>query len=237
MILKSKEVLPGLFLAILIYIFSYFLSSFFGTELLGYEKSPISNILFAILLGIIFGNTFNLSERINIGLGFSVKFILRLGIVIMGVRLSLSDIFIYGASSIPLVVICILSVVLVVIILAKFSKISTKLSYLIAVGTSICGASAIVATAPVIEAKKAEITYAIANITIFGVIVMFIYPYIAHYVFFKDPVSIGLFFGTSIHETAQVIAAGLIYEQQFGEPIILEIAAVTKLVRNTFLLI
>jgi Predicted membrane protein len=73
-----------------------------------------------------------------------------------------------------------------------------------------CGASAIVATAPVINAKKAEITYAIANITIFGVIVMFLYPYVANYIFVKDPITIGLFLGTSIHETAQVIASGLI---------------------------
>ena len=237
MILKFKEVLPGLFLTFIIYVFSYFLSIFFGTVLLGYEKSPISNILFAILIGIIIGNTFNLNGRINLGLNFSLKYILRLGIILMGIRLSLSDVFIYGASSIPLVILCIASVVLVVIIFGKFYRISTRLSYLIAVGTSICGASAIVATAPVINAKKAEITYAIANITIFGVIVMFLYPYVANYIFVKDPITIGLFLGTSIHETAQVIASGLIYEQQYGESIVLEIAAVTKLVRNTFLLI
>ena len=237
MIIKIKDIIPGLLIAIIIYLSSYFISNFFGTELLGYEKSPISNILLAIVIGIIIGNIFNFDKRIGSGLNFSVKIILRLGIILMGVRLSISDIFIYGSSSIPLVIICIISVILIVIVFAKFLTISSRLSYLIAVGTSICGASAIVATAPIIEAKKAEVTYAIANITIFGVIVMFLYPYLAHYMFDGNTKSIGLFLGTAIHETAQVIASGLIYEQHYKNTNILEIAAVTKLVRNTFLLV
>ena len=93
MIIKSKVVMPGFLLAVLVYISSYFLSNFFGTELLGYEKSPISNILFAIVIGMIIGNIFSLGQNVNLGLNFSLKFILRLGIILMGIRLSLSDIF------------------------------------------------------------------------------------------------------------------------------------------------
>ena len=108
---------------------------------------------------------------------------------------------------------------------------------MIAVGTSICGASAIIATAPIINAKKAEVTYAIANITIFGIIVMFLYPYLSHHIFDGNSKNIGMFLGTAIHETAQVIASGLIYDQHYRNNNVLEIAAVTKLVRNTFLLL
>ena len=72
------------------------------------------------------------------------------------------------------------------------------MSYLIAIGTSVCGATAIVATAPVLNAKKTEIAYAIANITLFGVIAMIIYPYFAEWYFEGEPLKSGLFLGTSI---------------------------------------
>tara|TARA_B100000683_G_scaffold241935_1_gene250341 strand:+ start:120 stop:788 length:669 start_codon:yes stop_codon:yes gene_type:complete len=104
-------------------------------------------------------------------------------------------------------------------------------------GTSVCGATAIVATAPVINAKKTEIAYAIANITLFGVIAMLVYPYFAEWYFNGKSLESGLFLGTSIHETAQVAAAGLIYDQQFDSPETLNVATVTKLIRNTFLVI
>ena len=66
---------------------------------------------------------------------------------------------------------------------------------------------------------------------------MLIYPYFSNYYFNNEPLFIGLFLGTSIHETAQVAAAGLIYDQQFNSPETLNIATVTKLIRNTFLII
>ena len=66
------------------------------------------------------------------------------------------------------------------------------MSYLIAIGTSVCGATAIVATAPVINAKKTEIAYAIANITLFGVIAMIVYPYFAEWFFDNDDIKAGL---------------------------------------------
>jgi uncharacterized integral membrane protein (TIGR00698 family) len=111
------------------------------------------------------------------------------------------------------------------------------MSYLIAIGTSVCGATAIVATAPVINAKKSEVAYAIANITLFGVIAMLVYPYFAEWYFDNEALNAGLFLGTSIHETSQVAAAGLIYDQQFNSPETLNVATVTKLIRNTFLVI
>ena len=111
------------------------------------------------------------------------------------------------------------------------------MSYLIAIGTSVCGATAIVATAPVINAKKTEVAYAVANITLFGVIAMLIYPYFAEWYFHGEPLKAGLFLGTAIHETSQVAAAGLIYDQQFNSPETLNVATVTKLIRNTFLVI
>ena len=85
---------------------------------------------------------------------------------------------------------------------------SKQLSRLIAVGTSICGCTAIVATAPLIKVNESEITPSIACITIFGLAAMFFYPLLAHYAFANQPKLAGLFLGTSIHETAQVAGAG-----------------------------
>ena len=111
------------------------------------------------------------------------------------------------------------------------------MAYLISIGSTVCGTTAIMATAPVIKANKNEVSYAIANITLFGILSMLLYPYFAYFYFDNQPLLVGLFLGTSIHETSQVAAAGLIYEQQFNSQETLNIATVTKLIRNTFLII
>ena len=126
------------------------------------------------------------------------------------------------------------------LIVTYFSKrlgLSARLGSLIAVGTSICGATAIVATAPSIGARDDEVAYSIACITLFGVIAMLVYPFLAHWMFAADPFSSGLFLGTAIHETAQVAGAGLVYQEYFGDPDALNVATVTKLVRNLAMLV
>src|SRR3954469_16081099 len=89
-----------------------------------------------------------------------------------------------------------------------------KLGTLMAVGTSICGVSAIMATAPVIEADENETSYAAACITIFGLLAMITYPFVGH-VLFANPTQAGTFFGTAIHDMSQATAAGLAYAQQY----------------------
>ena len=203
----------------------------------GTTKSPISTVMIAILLGIIMGNAFTPRPGMMIGLDFTQKYILKLGIIFLGIRLSFEEFLEFGTVAIPLIIVCILSVLFLIKLLIKKVPISSKMSYLIAIGTSVCGATAIVAVAPVIEAKKTEVAYAIANITLFGVIAMLVYPYFAEWYFYGEPIMVGLFLGTAIHETSQVAAAGLIYDQQFNSPETLNVATVTKLIRNTFLVI
>jgi uncharacterized membrane protein YadS len=103
------------------------------------------------------------------------------------------------------------------------------------VGTSICGVSAIGATGPAIEASEEEITYAVAVITLFGILATFLYPYLARFLFQADPVRAGLFLGTAIHDTSQVVGAGLVYSELFAAPAALKAAVVCKLVRNAFM--
>jgi len=234
---KIIRIFPGIILALVFCLFSQGINNLIGIEIFGTSKSPISTVMIAILLGIIMGNAFTPRPGMMIGLDFTQKYILKLGIIFLGIRLSFGEFLKFGTVAIPLIVVCILSVLILIKLLIKKVPISSKMSYLIAIGTSICGATAIVATAPIIEAKKTEVAYAIANITLFGVVAMLFYPYFAEWYFYGEPIKAGLFLGTAIHETSQVAAAGLIYDQQFNSPETLNVATVTKLIRNTFLVI
>ena len=232
-----KSIFPGVGLALIFYLFSHGINNVLAIEIFGTEKSPISTVLIAIILGIIMGNAFTPRPGMMVGLDFTQQYILKLGIIFLGIRLSFEEFIKFGSIAIPLIIVCIIGVLILIKLLIKKVPISSKMSYLIAIGTSVCGATAIVATAPVINAKKTEIAYAIANITLFGVIAMIAYPYFAEWFFNEDKLKAGLFLGTSIHETSQVAAAGLIYDQQFNSPETLNVATVTKLIRNTFLVV
>ena len=238
MFLKNYLVIiPGIILAFVLYTLSQGFNNIIGIELLGYNKSPISTAMIAILLGIFFGNMFKVRDSFQKGLDFTREYILKLGIICLGIQLKPFEFLDFGKIAIPLIVICIVSVLIVIKLLIKKLKIPTRMAYLISIGSTVCGTTAIMATAPVIKASKNEVSYAIANITLFGILSMLIYPYFADFYFNSEPLLIGLFLGTSIHETSQVAAAGLIYEQQFNSPETLNIATVTKLIRNTFLII
>jgi uncharacterized integral membrane protein (TIGR00698 family) len=232
-----KKIIPGVVLALIFCLFSQGINNVISIELFQNSKSPISTVMIAILLGIIMGNAFTPRPGMMIGLDFTQKYILKLGIIFLGIRLSFGEFVKFGTIAIPLIIVCIVSVLILVKLLIKKVPISSRMSYLIAIGTSVCGATAIVATAPVINAKKTEVAYAIANITLFGVIAMLLYPHFAEWYFNGNALQTGLFLGTAIHETSQVAAAGLIYDQQFNSPETLNVATVTKLIRNTFLVI
>jgi uncharacterized integral membrane protein (TIGR00698 family) len=234
---KYLVILPGIVLAFVLYSLSQGFNNIIGIELLGYEKSPISTAMIAILIGIFFGNIFKARESFQKGLDFTREYILKLGIICLGIQLKPFEFLEFGKIAIPLIVICIISVLIIIKLLIKKLKIPTRMAYLISIGCTVCGTTAIMATAPVIKASKNEVSYAIANITLFGILSMLLYPYFAHFYFDNQPLLAGLFLGTSIHETSQVAAAGLIYEQQFNSQETLNIATVTKLIRNTFLII
>ena len=234
--LKNKAF--GLIACIIVAITSIQVSEYLGIHLLGFEKSPISPIMIAIIIGISIANFKSIIiNELKPGLNFCIKVLLKIGIILLGIRLSLIDLISYGTKGLIVVIPCIVITILLVQLLRKRLNISEKLALLIAVGTSICGATAIVALAPSIRAKKSEITYAIANITIFGLFAMFLYPILAYFLFSTDIISAGLFIGSSIHETAQVAGSAMIYSDQYEEPKIIAVATVTKLIRNTLMVI
>lgn len=204
---------------------------------LGLQKGAISGIMMAIVLGILVNNLFKLPEVLRPGIRFSVVRILRLGIVLLGIRLSIVEAGAIGLKSLPIIVGTVLAALAIVTYVSKRVGLTERLGTLIAVGTSICGATAIVATAPTIGARDDEVSYAVACITLFGVAAMLVYPFAAHWLFAADTFQAGLFLGTAVHETAQVAGAGLVYQQYFDDPKALDVATVTKLVRNLSMLL
>ena len=233
----TRNTIIGIILCVLTALLSIQLSSYIGISILNLSKSPISPIIISIIIGTIIGNSIKNLDLYDEGFTFAIKYLLKLGIIFLGIRLSISDIFIYGSQGLVVIIPCIAISILIVKSLRNKLNVSENLSLLIAVGTSICGATAIAALAPAINAKKEEISYAIANITVFGLFAMFLYPMVAYTVFNDNSLSVGLFLGTSIHETAQVAGSGMIYSEQYQNPSVLDISTVIKLVRNTMMVI
>lgn len=204
---------------------------------LGLQKGAISGIMMAILLGILVNNLFRLPEVLRPGITFSVVRILRFGIVLLGIRLSIVDAGAIGLKSLPIIIGTVFAALAIVTWLGRRVGLTDRLGTLIAVGTSICGATAIVAMSPTIGARDDETSYAVACITLFGVAAMLAYPFAAHWLFAGDGFRSGLFLGTAVHESAQVAGAGLVYQQYFDDPTALDVAMVTKLVRNMSMLL
>ena len=232
----NKNIAQGILLCILTAFLSINISDSVGKNLFGLEKSPISPIIIAVIIGMVFSNVNNsFIPRLKQGYDFCIKRLLKLGIIFLGIRLSFIDFVQYGSKALIIVIPCIIITITSVKALSNRFKISKELSLLIAVGTSICGVTAIAALAPSINAKKTEITYAIANITVFGLFAMFFYPIISNLIFLNDSLSIGLFLGSAIHETAQVAGSAMIYSSQYQNQDVIDIATVTKLLRNTLM--
>ena len=203
-------ILPGFVLALSLALGGRYLSELIGVSWMGLPKSPISAIMMAILLGVLIRNTIGLSASFQPGVRFGLVRVLRAGIVLLGIRLGLGQVGEIGLQSLPVIIGCVGAALLIVTYFGRKLGLSGRLGTLIAVGTSICGATAIVATAPAIGAHDDEVAYSIACIPLFGVVAMLVYPFAAHWMFAGDPFASGLFLGTAVHETAQVAGAGLV---------------------------
>ncbi len=234
--MRSRAFWTGLALAALVSAVATFSAQWIAQALLGLSGTPISPIMLAILLGMVVANLSGWAGAGAPGLRFCSTTILRLGIVLLGFRLSLLAAGKFTLVALPFVVVAVAAGVSVVRLLGPRLGLSRTLAGLIAAGTSICGATAIVATAPLIRARQAEVTYAVSCITVFGIAAMFGYPILANAMFGGQPELAGLFLGASIHETAQVAGAGAMYQAQYGAPVALDVATVTKLVRNLSML-
>jgi uncharacterized integral membrane protein (TIGR00698 family) len=230
--------IPGVAAAFVVMLAGFWLANLIGQQILAVQglsgSSPVSGVPVAIVLGLLLRNLLPLPDALSPGLKFATTTILRAGIILVGIRLSLFDVVKLGIFGLPVVLGAIVTGLLFVTWFNRKLGLPPRLGTLIAAGTSICGVTAIVSTAPAIDADEREVAYAVANVVAFGLIGMLLYPYLAH-ALLNTSETIGLFLGTAVHDTSQVVGAALTYKQVYGDDVVLRVATVTKLTRNIFL--
>ncbi|SCC64476.1 YeiH family putative sulfate export transporter [Kosakonia oryziphila] len=172
----------------------------------------LSALTLAILIGMVIGNTLYpaLHTQCDKGVLFAKQHLLRLGIILYGFRLTFSQIADVGVSGIAIDTLTLSSTFLLACFLGqKVFGLDKKTSWLIGAGSSICGAAAVLATEPVVKAEASKVTVAVATVVIFGTLAIFIYP--ALYPLLGQwfsPETYGIWIGSTVHEVAQVVAAG-----------------------------
>ena len=172
----------------------------------------MSALTLAILFGMVIGNTIypKLWQSCDGGVLFAKQHLLRLGIILYGFRLTFSQIADVGVSGIVIDALTLCSAFMMACWLGqKVFGLDKHTSWLIGAGSSICGAAAVLATEPVVKAEASKVTVAVATVVIFGTLAIFIYPamypLLAHWF---SPEAYGIYIGSTMHEVAQVVAAG-----------------------------
>jgi uncharacterized integral membrane protein (TIGR00698 family) len=185
----------------------------------------LSPLLLAILLGIVFHNFVGTPTRARPGVRFALRPVLRLGIILLGLQLTAAQIESVGGQGLLIIVATLLGTLMFTKWLGRRLGVDRKLAELIAAGTAICGASAVIATNTVTEGSDEDVAYAVAVVTVFGSLSIVLYPILAA-LLPLNPGQFGLWAGASIHEVAQVVAAAF----QVG-PAAGDMATVAKLSR------
>jgi uncharacterized integral membrane protein (TIGR00698 family) len=178
--------------------------------------SVLSPMILAIVIGIGFQNLVGIPDAARAGVAFAMRQILRFAIILLGLQLTVAQVAAVGASGIAVIVISLVATFTFTKWLGRIFGVDRKLAELIAAGTSICGASAVVAVNTVTDAPDEDVAYAVACVTVFGSIAMFVYPLLPALLALA-PHSYGLWAGVSIHEVAQVVAAGFQDGRDAGE--------------------
>lgn len=171
-----------------------------------------SALTLAILFGMVVGNTVypKIWQPCDGGVIFAKQHLLRLGIILYGFRLTFAQIADVGVSGILIDVLTLSSTFFIACFLGqKVFGLDKHTSWLIGAGSSICGAAAVLASEPVVKAEASKVTVAVATVVIFGTIAIFLYPamypLLAHWF---TPETYGIYMGSTMHEVAQVVAAG-----------------------------
>ncbi len=188
----------------------------------------IEYVFWAILLGLVIGNVCGKKSWFAIfdpGVA-TYEMWLKLGIVLLGVRFVLADVVQLGGVSLALIVVEIGGALALMIALARAFKLGPKLTALLAIGSSVCGVSAIIATQGAIDADEKDSAFAIASILIIGAISLFAFPLIGHALHMSDHL-FGVWAGLAIDNTAEVAAAGALYSDEAQK-----IAVLVKTARN-----
>jgi uncharacterized integral membrane protein (TIGR00698 family) len=224
-----QQLLPGLALTGLIALLAITLGNI---DVL--QANGISALTLAIVLGILAGNTVypRIAATSAAGVQFSKANLLRMGIILYGLRLTFQDIAHVGWSGAVIDALVLGSTFgLAYVLGTRIFRLDRQTALLIGAGSSICGAAAVMATEPVVRARAEQVTVAVATVVVFGTLAIFLYPALYHLntdyqLIAMTPSSYGVFAGSTIHEVAQVVAAGRAVSEQAANS-----AVIAKMVR------
>jgi uncharacterized integral membrane protein (TIGR00698 family) len=197
------------------------------------QSHGLSALTMAIAVGLVLGNTLypRIAGATGAGVAFSKQTLLRAGVILYGLRLTLHDVGQVGVAGVLIDALVLASTFLIAVWLGtRVFGLERETSMLIGAGSAICGAAAVMATEPVIRAKADQVTIAISTVVLFGTVAMFAYPalyaLISHGSLAASARSFGVYTGSTIHEVAQVFAAGRSVSQSVANT-----AVITKMVR------
>lgn len=226
---------PGLLLCMVIAVPAWYLGG-----LLPIIGGPVFGILFGMALAILFPqlqavvlhcrNVEN-NYTLEAGVKYTSKTLLHYSIILLGFEMNLFKVIKVGSQSLFVILFTLSTSFLTAFLVGKVLKVQGKKAILIGVGTSICGGSAIAATAPVIRAKDVDVSHAISTIFLFNIVAVFIFPALGH-VFGMSDLGFGMWAGTAINDTSSVVAAGVAWSAVAGNNIALAYATVVKLTRT-----
>lgn len=201
--------------------------------LLGKQIEVVGGPVFAILFGMVLALVFpkNRREPLAAGVTYTSKKILQYAVILLGFGMNLSQILSKGVQSLPIIVATISTSLVIAFVLCRVMNVPGKIATLVGVGSSICGGSAIAATAPVIDADDREIAQAISVIFLFNVIAALVFPTLGGMLGLTNE-GFGLFAGTAINDTSSVTAAASAWDSMHPGANVLESATVVKLTRT-----
>ena len=197
-----EKKLPGIMFCVILALPAWFLGHLF--PLVG---APV----FAILLGMVVGNFHNNRTQTTDGIAFTSKYILQAAVVLLGFGLNLTQVFKIGTQSLPIIISTITVSLVVAFLLQKWLKLDSNIAILVGVGSSICGGSAIAATAPVIKAKDEEVAKSISVIFLFNILAALIFPTLGDMIGLTNH-GFALFAGTAVNDTSSVTATAAAWD-------------------------
>jgi uncharacterized integral membrane protein (TIGR00698 family) len=178
--------------------------------------ASVSPVMLAILLGMAVRNLLGTPAAAHAGLAACLRWPLRAGIVLLGLRLTLAQVAAVGIVGLAILVTAVAATFAFTLAAGRLLHVDRRLAQLIGAGTAICGASAIIAANTVVRDRDGGVPYALAVVTLYGTVAMLTYPLALH-ALGLTPRAYGLWVGASVHEVAQVVAAGFAGGQDAGE--------------------
>lgn len=221
-----KDLWRGVALALVIAMPAWLLGKQF--EVVG---GPVFAILIGMALGLVLRGRADVMGAAAPGIKYTSKKILQYAVILLGFGLNLGEIAKVGASSLPIIVSTITTSLVISFVLCKVMRIPSKISTLVGVGSSICGGSAIAATAPVIDADDEEIAQAISVIFLFNIIAALVFPSLGGMLGMSNE-GFGLFAGTAVNDTSSVTAAASAWDGMHPGSNALDHATIVKLTRT-----